>query len=143
MQTSSAVLTKCCAIRTQESKIHGLGCFAGSAIPCGQVIVEYVGEVIDHAEAVRRGVKISQDFSEYILEVSNDVYIDGSHGGNESRFINHCCEPNCRLRRVGDRVFFVAGRPISEGEELTIDYAFDTVVREPCSCGARNCRGYM
>lgn len=143
MQGSSAVLTECCALRTQESRIHGRGCFAGTAIPCGQIIVEYVGELIDYVEAVRRGVRASQDYSEYVLEVNGDVFIDGARGGNQSRFINHCCEPNCELQRVGNRAFFVAKRPISEGEELTIDYSFDVTLREPCFCGARNCRGYM
>lgn len=143
MQGSSAVLAECCALRTQESTIHGMGCFAVSAIPCGQVIVEYVGELIDRGEAVRRSVRTSPDYSEYVMEAGDGLFIDGLHSGNESRFINHCCEPNCRLRRVGGRVFFVAGRSISEGEELTIDYAFDASLREPCSCGARNCRGYM
>ena len=42
---------------------------------------------------------------------------------------------------------FFACKPIQPGEELTFDYHIevppDNCVREPCHCGADNCRGYL
>ncbi len=71
--------------------------------------------------------------------------------GNEARFINHGCDPNCQTVQVGKRIFIEAIRTIRPGEELAYDYRIqrdaddaadiDDVFRLPC--GAANCRGSM
>ncbi len=127
----------------QKSGIHGLGCFTLSLIPTGNMIIEYAGEIIDYQEACRRNSQSSKRRSEYILKVSENVFIDGYPSGNSSRFINHSCNPNCRVLRKGNRAFIVARRKIFPGEELTIDYDFDIEFRETCYCGSSNCRGYI
>jgi SET domain-containing protein len=127
----------------RPSAIHGRGAYAATDIPAGEVVVEYLGERIGRAEAVARDDPASPRFSPYILEVSEDLYLDGATGGNEARFVNHACEPNCRVRVVGERAFFVAARDIAAGEELTIDYAFDPPASVPCRCGTPACRGSL
>ena len=48
--------------------------------------------------------------------------IDGKHGGNSSRWINHSCDPNCEADEDDGRVFIKALRDIEAGEELIYDY---------------------
>ena len=53
---------------------------------------------------------------------------------------NHSCDPNGM--RHGVKVF--AWRPISQGDEITIDYrlnAFEDGSSWPCRCGAASCTG--
>lgn len=46
--------------------------------------------------------------------------------GNEARFINHCCDPNCYTKTVtvggAKHIAIYSKRPIRAGEELTYDY---------------------
>src|SRR5438874_1789490 len=72
-------------------------------------------------------------------------------GGNEARWINHCCDPNCEAIEEDDRIFIYALRDIEPGQELFYDYAME--IDEPitkklenefkCHCGAARCRGTM
>jgi uncharacterized protein len=125
------------------SPIHGMGCFATRAIPEDAVIMEYAGELIDLDTAVRRNDPTQPDHSEYILELSEEWYLDGRDSQHISRYVNHSCEPNCYLQIEGMKAFILARRDIAVGEELLYDYLFDEDVREPCRCGALTCRGYI
>lgn len=59
-------------------------------IPKGQFIIEYVGEVITHEEFVKRTKYDEQSAKQYYtMELNNQLYIDGYHFGNISRYINH------------------------------------------------------
>ncbi len=76
----------------------------------------------------------------------NDVYdIDGSKQGNEARFINHSCEPNCEAVNYDDEEIWIeAVRDIEPGEELTYNYGFEEPDEYfPCFCGSKNCRGWI
>ena len=57
-------------------------------------------------------------------------YVDGKHKGNESRFINHSCDPNCELQpwvvKGKVRIGIFAIKDIAENEPLSYDYQFDT-----------------
>lgn len=95
--------------------------------------------------------------------------IDGMNHGSPSRFMNHSCEPNCRLftvsqnhadTRIYDIAFFTL-EVIPAGTELTFDYKdeedrtritdemahniFETHGYMPtrCLCGTKSCRGYF
>ena len=64
-------------------------------------------------------------------------YVDGKHKGNESRFINHSCDPNCELQpwvvKGKVRIGIFAIKDIAENEPLSYDYQFDTnEVTPPC-----------
>lgn len=56
-------------------------------------------------------------------------YIDASKKGNESRFMNHSCKPNCELQKwiVGNqfRIGIFALEDVPAYKELTFDYKFE------------------
>jgi SET domain-containing protein len=70
-----------------------MGLKAEHYILAGELVTEYVGEVIDEAEMNRRSDSV------YIMELDDHVYIDARRKGNLSRFINHSCDPNCVAER--------------------------------------------
>ncbi|HSO59734.1 MAG TPA: SET domain-containing protein-lysine N-methyltransferase [Desulfobacterales bacterium] len=123
------------------SPIHGKGCYAGEPIPRGAFIIEYSGELIEAEEAYRREADPSRT-GIYTFWADDDWAIDGYREGNDARFINHCCTPNCDYRITDRRVLIHAAHDIAEGEELTIDYSFSPEgERIACCCGSPGCRG--
>ena len=73
--------------------------------------------------------------------------IDGHRMGNECRFVNHSCEPNCEMQKwnvKGEfRMALFALRDIQHNEELTYDYNFSLFnphEGQTCCCGSVNCR---
>ncbi|KAG2415435.1 hypothetical protein HFD88_006626 [Aspergillus terreus] len=146
---------------------RGFGLRSPDPIRAGQFIDCYRGEVVtkDVADvreelAIRQGHSylFSLDFSPDVDE--DDIYVvDGQRYGSPTRFMNHSCNPNCRMFPVShthadtklyDLAFF-ALRDIPPMTELTFDYnpgakeAGTTV--EPhavrCLCGEKNCRGQL
>jgi len=129
-------------IEVRKSSIHGTGVYATHPIKKGERIVEYVGQKIPTAEGTRRE-KLTPGHT-FIFILNDEWDIDGNVGGNDSKFINHSCNPNAEIEYDNDRIWIVAAKDIAAGEELTYDYAFD--VDEPpakCVCGSTNCRGYI
>ncbi|MCL4200772.1 SET domain-containing protein-lysine N-methyltransferase [Patescibacteria group bacterium] len=128
----------------RDSPIHGRGVFATKAIPRGARIFEYTGELITREEENLRELENDKTGVTYIYQLSDHESIDGAYGGNDSRFVNHSCDPNVEGVIEGKHIYYVAIRDIRPGEELFIDYAFDKdSKREPCHCGAAHCRGVM
>ena len=125
----------------QSSPIHGIGGFAKAAIPRGKRILEYVGEKISKGESVRR----CAGSNEYIFALDDEWDIDGSVVWNPARLINHSCSPNCDAERMDGRIWIVARREISAGEEITFNYGYDLTDYKdyPCHCGSPDCAGYM
>jgi hypothetical protein len=138
--------------RVRRSPIHGTGVFATAPIPRGTRVVEYVGERVSHAEADRRYEdKDVADNHTFLFTVDARIVIDAGVGGNEARWINHSCDPNCETVIENKRVFIEAARDIAPGEELAYDYMISREPGDPpdiekifaCRCGAANCRGTM
>jgi len=136
----------------RRSKIHGSGVYAAREIPKGTRIVEYLGDRITHKEADARYESKGQDDGHTFLFVaSNRVVIDAGVNGNDARFINHCCDPNCETVIEGERVFIEALRDIKPGEELGYECGLtwesnddpDELANYACRCGAAKCRGTM
>lgn len=137
-------------IVVRRSKVHGLGVFAARVIRKGEVIDEYTGERISHAAANRRyRHRDVNDNHTFLFTVSSRTVIDATRRGNDTRFINHRCDPNCEPRIRRGRVFIVAIRTIRAGEELGFEYNIGREDDDPpnvddiyaCRCGARRCRG--
>jgi SET domain-containing protein len=140
-------------IVVRRSRIQGRGVFATREIPEGERIVEYTGALITHDEA--DGLcddEAMRRHHTFLFAVDDKYVIDGARGGNESRFINHSCDPNCESIITGRRVFIHALRDIAEGEEILYDYWYVTDegytmedLRRiyPCRCRAPNCRGTL
>lgn len=127
----------------------GYGLYALTNIQQGTLVTEYVGEVITKDECMRRKALATGHL--YFLALDRDAYIDAAYKGNESRFINHSCDPNCEVQLwyVGEepRAAIVALRNIAPYEELSFDYKFEfypgVVPKYPCFCGSPLCRGYI
>jgi len=131
------------------SPLHGRGAFALVPIRKGTRVVEYEGERIGHAEADARYDDAAMEHHHTFLMVVNRTWvIDAAVGGNEARFINHSCDPNCEIVTERGRAFIDAIRDIAPGEEITYDYAYEreegddehAETRYPCRCGAPGCR---
>jgi SET domain-containing protein len=136
----------------RPSPIAGEGAFAVRPIPKGTRVIEYLGERISQVEADRRYDDTLVEHPRVLLfTVDERTVIDAGVGGNNARFINHSCEPNCKSVTRRGRVHIWAIRSISAGEELTYDYNFtrdgigddEAVTRYGCRCGAPTCRGTM
>jgi len=140
------------SIEVRASPLHGLGVFALERIERGTRVIEYLGERISHQEADRRYEGKSADDNHTFLFIADDTtVIDAGVAGNEARFVNHACQPNCESVIEQARVFIDAIRPIAPGEELTYDYQIQREAGDPpdidvifaCHCGLPGCRGTM
>lgn len=138
------------AFKIRRSAVSGRGAFAIRDIRRGERLIEYVGERISHAEADARYIdEAMASHHTFLFAVSRRTVIDAFVGGNDSRFINHSCAPNCEAVIEGSRVFIYARKRIAKGEELFYDYEYERdgtetpadEARYACRCGARRCRG--
>ena len=136
----------------KRSPIHGNGVFARRKIRAGERIEEYTGERITSDEsAIRAAAKGGPVNHTFFFSLGDGGVIDGGSGGNDSRFINHSCEPNCEAEEDNGRVFIFALRDIERGEELNYNYALEYEERHTaavkkafaCYCGAPSCPGTM
>lgn len=164
---------------------RGFGLRSLDFIHRGQFIDTYLGEVITSAEAELRedattGSNGSHSSPSYLFSLdwfpasadddddeydkdgspSSDHYVvDGQRFGGPSRFMNHSCNPNCKMipvsthhgdQRIYDLAFF-ARRDIPPGIELTFDYNpgwspemnSDDPNAVKCLCGEAQCRGQL
>jgi len=135
-------------VEVRTSAIQGRGLFARRPMAAGTRVIEYMGEVISAAEADRRYDESRMARHEtYLFALSDGRCIDGNSQGNDARFANHSCDPNCEAVEVDGRIWIEAICPIPAGEELTYDYAYERAegddAREAfyrCECGAGRCR---
>jgi SET domain-containing protein len=134
----------------RRSSIQGRGGFATRRIKKGERIIEYTGERISWKEADRRYDDATMKrHHTFLFTLTSRTCVDAGVDGNDARFINHSCDPNCEAVIVNNRIYIEAIRDIREGEELSYDYAYerDADASEDeerlyvCHCGARNCRG--
>jgi hypothetical protein len=139
-------------ILVRDSNVHGRGVFATRRIEKGERIIEYLGERVSHDEADRRyELKDDNDSHTFLFIVDSKTVIDAGTDGNEARFFNHSCDPNCESVVEKRRVFIEALRGIEPGEEMTYDYQIYRDHDDPenideifaCRCGFANCRGTM
>ena len=133
-------------LEVRDSAIQGAGVFACQPIAAGSRIIEYAGEVISEREGdARYDDRTMARHHTYLMALDDGRCIDAAVGGNEARFINHSCEPNCETVEVGGRVWIEAIRPIAAGEELTYDYLYERSEGDDesfywCGCRAATCR---
>jgi uncharacterized protein len=136
----------------RHSPVHGYGVFALRRIRKGTTVTEYLGDRVSHEEAdARYEDKDANDNHTFLFTVDSKTVIDGGVGGNDARFINHGCEPNCESTTQNKRIYVEAIRTIQPGEELAYDYQIQRDPEDPpnvdeifaCRCGAAKCRGSM
>jgi SET domain-containing protein len=126
--------------------------FAARKIATGTRIIEYDGERITDKQAARRnGSDPDNPCHTFYFSLEDGRMIDGAVGGNDARWINHSCAPNCEAREEGGRIFIHALRDIRRGEELNYDYGLIVAERHTpavkrsyaCLCGVDRCRSTM
>jgi len=136
----------------RHSRVHGYGVFAARRIRRGTTVIEYLGDRVSHDEAdARYEDKDPNDNHTFLFTVDSKIVIDGGVRGNEARFINHGCDPNCASTTQKKRIYVEAIRTIQPGEELAYDYQIERDPGDPpnvdeifaCRCGAEKCRGSM
>jgi SET domain-containing protein len=129
----------CFRLSIRRSKIHRYGVYAKEAIPANRKVIEYTGKRLTSAEADER----EDGEYTYLFELDKEWTIDGAVGGSGAEIINHSCDPNMISRIMKGHILYMSLRSIRSGEELTIDYNFDSTEKTPCSCGTKKCRGTM
>jgi uncharacterized protein len=135
-------------IVVRRSSIHGKGVFATTYIPAGTRLIEYKGERISDEESEHLYTETTHTF---LFMLENNEVIDGSRNGNNARWINHSCEPNCEASEEDGRVFIDALSNLEAGDEITIDYNLYLEARYTaalkrqyaCGCGTEQCRGTL
>jgi uncharacterized protein len=137
----------------QNSDIQGTGLFAKKTIPRGTRIIAYQGLRVPKTQLLD---DLSKGLTNmiYVMNLNETTVIDGEREGNDARFINHSCAPNCEVLFFDDTPFIYAMREISTTEELSFDYhlgfasSVDITSEQkkqwfPCNCGAKTCRGTL
>ena len=91
-------------LQVRKSSIHGGGLYAagGAVFEKGEMIVEYIGQIVRQAVADRREVKYEEQGlgSCYLFRVDKDSIVDATQHGGIGRFINHSCDPNAYAKII-------------------------------------------
>ncbi|KAL4674447.1 hypothetical protein H8959_018381, partial [Pygathrix nigripes] len=78
----------------------GWGIRTKEPLKAGQFIIEYLGEVVSEQEFRNRMIEQYHNHSDhYCLNLDSGMVIDSYRMGNEARFINHSCDPNCEMQK--------------------------------------------
>ncbi|PWN35572.1 SET domain-containing protein, partial [Meira miltonrushii] len=132
-----------------QTEKKGFGLRAAQAVPTDRLIYEYIGEVVEQSEFMRRMQQYKDEGIRhyYFMMLQREEFLDATKKGGIARFINHSCNPNCYVSKwhVGKhmRMGIFSKRDIIPGEELTFNYNVDRYGNEAqtCYCGEPNCVG--
>ena len=113
--------------------LAGLGLFAGENIKKGELIIEYIGNILNKEEADKKTT------AQYLFEITRNKTIDGSPRWNIARYCNHACEEaaNSESEITRGRVFIKAIKNIKEGDEIVYDYGEEFVDEHIAPNGCR------
>jgi SET domain-containing protein len=135
-------------LKVVKSSIHGYGVITLRPFKAGDIIVYGDGVVYseddDFDDTYSLLLNIPEEDEDGNLEPQ--LLLDLT---DQTRWINHACEPNTEVDTSWDaktstaRCWWIALRDIAPGEELTYDYAFSAPLAEPCACGSPRCRGVI
>jgi histone-lysine N-methyltransferase SUV39H len=119
--------------RTED--VRGWGVRALEPIARGAFVSQYTGEVISLTEAEKRPTTYLFDLSAHLdsTDVGFTYVVDASNYGNITRFVNHSCDPNCRIlfawiknyNKLLPVIALFTIKPIRQFEELTYDYSME------------------
>ncbi len=108
--------------------------FATTAISKNTRIIHYAGEKISNQESLKRELRYIKHGHIWCFKLTNRSVIDAGVGGNDARYINHSCHPNCYIDIKNGVIWIRAARNIRPGEELTYDYNTDGEGLIKCRC---------
>lgn len=154
------------------TKKKGLGVYLDCFAPKGACLGEYVGEMIDEDMWERRyGINADPPIGTngFAYDCGHGLWIDAGFKGNNLRFLNHSCVPNCQCVGIvigkSLRVFLYAMEnihPVSDSVCCSFKYKFSHLLQNTeltlhygddpgkyptgedcfCECGD-HCRGYI
>lgn len=152
-------MTAASPIVARRSPIHGTGVFARRKLAADTQVIQYRGKLLTHDEADEQYGDGGETGHTFLFTLNEQYILDANTRGNDARWINHSCDPNCQAvlyenqngDRKKDRVVIETLREIKRGEELTYDYGITLEVRHTarlkkiwaCRCGSPNCTGTM
>jgi histone-lysine N-methyltransferase ASH1L len=132
-------------IKTED---RGYGIRSNRTFEPNQIIVEYTGEILTQEDAENRmrkvynnsevsvSMQLGDDLNHtnneqcyYLMYFDQNMIIDATRG-SMARFVNHSCEPNCKMEKwtvegKPRMALFAGERGVMTGEELTYDYNFE------------------
>jgi histone-lysine N-methyltransferase SETD1 len=137
-------------LRFARSPIHDWGLYAMEKISRGEMVIEYVGEVIRAQVADKREKAYERQGigSSYLFRIDEDLVVDATKKGNlgyvfflltcvphdvcanpsASRLINHSCDPNCTAKIITinseKKIVIYAKQDIELGDEITYGASF-------------------
>jgi SET domain-containing protein len=123
------------------SAIEGRGLVATAAISVDEIVAVKGGHLLD--TATLRALPDRLQNSE--IQIADGLYLAATADDEYEAvmlFINHSCEPSVGF---AGNIVLVAMRDVSDGEELTTDYALfdDYDGSMECRCGTPSCRGVI
>ena len=136
-------------MRIVRSPIHNLGVTCSVPLRRGDMIIEYVGDVIRQSVADIREKRYDEaGIGCYMFKIDDEHIVDATLKGGLARYINHSCEPNSYTRIIfaeGEgKIMIFASCDIAAGTEILYDYQFAFEEEKiACHCGAKSCRGAM
>ena len=101
-----------------------MGAFATAHIPAGTRLIEYAGERLTPAQADARYPDDDQRHHTFLFAIDDEIVVDAAVNGNDARFINHSCDPNCDAVIEHEKIWIETIRDVEPGEELAYDYAY-------------------
>jgi hypothetical protein len=117
---------------------NGQGLTAAQAFLPGRVITQITGRIVSPDTVW----EIGGTFMDNCFRFGPETYLDPGDGAG--RYLNHSCNPNAAVHKVGNRLLLVAVRQIRRGEEIVIDYSTtlgdDDIWTMRCRCGSAICR---
>jgi len=145
--------------KVTNSPIHGRGVFAAQPLKKGEKVIDYTGRLRTHAQSDRLYGDSLDSGHTFLFTLNERYVIDANVGGNDARWINHSCAPNCEALleedesgdKRRDKVEIWTRRAIRPGTELTYDYGITLEVPHTarlkklwaCLCGASDCTGTL
>jgi hypothetical protein len=122
-----------------EKSINGKGIFTDKTVTAGKQLFEVTGKIVHYTKTFNtKGSLVNNTF-----RYNEEHYL--SPQGKIGDYLNHSCNPNCKIVKKGKKLFVVALKPIKPKQEITIDYstilANDDIWTMKCKCGSKKCRG--
>ena len=114
----------------------GRGVFTSIEIPAKMPVLEVGGNLFTDQQLT------GKDLANY-LQVGPNTYL-GPSGGLDD-YLNHSCDPNCRLHIMGDRCIIFSLYIVPANNQLTVDYSTSSTDTHDtwkmnCVCGSYKCR---
>ncbi|KUF97314.1 hypothetical protein AM588_10011675 [Phytophthora nicotianae] len=83
-------------------------------------MAKLICEVIDDKECERRMItyRDNGEVNFYMMELEKNIVIDAKYRSNDSRFINHSCDPNCVTQKCNWYEKVIAGKHLPEMRAL-------------------------